>query len=115
VLKEKEYEFVYRFEKDVFPEIISIGRCLNSRNCKATNVDLADGWCVTCWDKSDEAKISIQATTKREWDRKEERVSQKEMKAGRDTRVSMLQMDRVKGAGRHGKKCVCPIHISKGF
>ena len=65
MLKEKDFEYIYRFEKEVFPEVVSIGECLNFRNCKSTNVDLADGWCIICWDKSETAKTSIQTITER--------------------------------------------------
>ena len=33
-----------------FPEA-SIGTCRNARNCKQVNVDLANGHCVSCWDR----------------------------------------------------------------
>ena len=41
--------------KALYPPIempeVSVGVCKNSRNCKAYATDLANGWCVNCWDK----------------------------------------------------------------
>jgi hypothetical protein len=45
--------------RDVFPKSISMGACINSHNCRAYATDLADGWCVDCWDKGDMSKQRI--------------------------------------------------------
>ena len=67
---DEQQDFIYRFDRDIFPEVISIGNCINIRNCKATNVDLADGWCVKCWDKGEIAKNNIIASIKQREERK---------------------------------------------
>ena len=78
------------------PEV-SVGACINSRNCKAFATDLANGWCVNCWDKGPDAKKNIEVNIKR-------REEKKELKG-------LLRETR----GRHKKNCTCEYHKSKGF
>lgn len=42
---------VYKYRKTAYIPENTFGECTNVRNCKSFNVDLADGLCVTCWDK----------------------------------------------------------------
>ena len=106
---DEQQDFIYRFDRDIFPEVISIGNCVNIRNCKATNVDLADGWCVNCWDKSTSAKDNIKETIAR---REEEKKSKQLLREIQRQRIAKLK--RIK-ANRHRKNCACPTHKNKGF
>ena len=84
------------YEEIKFP-VVSFGACKNIRNCKAYDVDLADGWCVNCWDKGPDAKKNIEVNIKR-------REEKKELKG--------LSMET---RGRHKRDCNCDYHMKKGF
>ena len=102
-------DLVYNYEKAVYPDVISVGRCVNARNCKAYATDLADGWCVNCWDKSTSAKDNIKETIAR---REEEKKSKQLLREIQRQRIAKLK--RIK-ANRHRKNCACPTHKNKGF
>ena len=103
-------EFEYKFERDIFPQVISVGHCINVRNCKATNVDLADGWCVNCWDKGETAKNNIRvAIRQREQEKESQRLLRVTKKAMRELNKKNLKR------GRHRKNCACPTHKNKGL
>ena len=55
---------MYRYEKEDYPEVESICTCINNRKCKSYVTDLADGWCVNCWDKGETSRRRIKATIK---------------------------------------------------
>jgi hypothetical protein len=44
-----------KWNKAIFDDVIlpeaTIGHCRNSRQCKQFNVELANGYCVKCWDR----------------------------------------------------------------
>ena len=105
-------KYVYRFERNIFPTDISIGNCTNIRNCKAANVDLADGWCVNCWDKSAEARDRLVNTLER---RKEEKKSKQLIKEF-NQRLKVKRLGNIPdGRERHKKDCQCDVHLKKGF
>ncbi len=111
---DEQQDFIYRFDRDIFPEVISIGNCVNIRNCKATNVDLADGWCVDCWDKGEAAKNNIQASIKRREEVKKSKQILKELRQRMKERQLAYYSSNPSGRGRHKKDCQCVIHAKKG-
>ena len=58
----------------------SSGECINSRNCKQIAVFLADGWCINCWDKSEESKINILKYKQRREERRIKALKKKAVK-----------------------------------
>jgi len=106
---------MYRFERDIFPEVISIGNCVNIRNCRSTNVDLADGWCVNCWDKGADAKINIQTTIKQREEEKKSKLLSKEHRQSIREKQIAFYLANPPIRGRHRKGCQCEIHTKKGF
>lgn len=97
------------FEREVYPESISVGACINSRNCKAYATDLADGWCVNCWDKGALAKERILDNVKKREEEKKSKQLLKELKQRRILRLKNIK------SGRHKKNCACEYHKNKGF
>jgi len=79
------------------PEV-SVGTCKNYRNCKAFATDLANGWCVNCWDRG----YSFSPRTTNAIKKREEEKKSKDI-------------NRIETRGRHIKNCTCEYHKSKGF
>ena len=106
----------YKFEWEVFPDVIGVGDCLNVSNCKAVNVDLADGWCVNCWDKGDDAKETIKVNAERikVAAKQQEEIKELERIIEESRRKLLVLKPRSRG-GRHIKDCQCPKHLGKGF
>lgn len=51
-------DYNYGNRKVRLPEV-SFGKCLKARICGNTNVDLGNGYCISCWDKKCGHKIII--------------------------------------------------------
>ena len=107
-------EFEYKFERDIFPQVISVGHCINVRNCKATNVDLADGWCVNCWDKGETAKNNIVASINRREEVNKSKLLVKERKQSIKERQRAFYSANPPRRGRHKRDCQCETHLKKG-
>jgi len=91
-------KYIHAYDKVILP-IASIGACHNVTLCMEWNVDLADGWCVKCWDRGKNSSVSImEAIEKR-----------------RKKRKSNYNINKVETRGRHIKNCTCEYHKSKGF
>jgi len=45
---------------------VTVGDCKNYKRCRQFNTELADGYCINCWDKSLDARPGTQARIARE-------------------------------------------------
>ena len=102
--------------KALYPPIempeVSVGVCKNSRNCKAYATDLANGWCINCWDKGKfNTKKNIEVNIKRREDEKQTKLLLKEVRARKTKYLNSTPH----GRGRHKKDCQCEIHLNKEF
>ena len=89
----------YDIEPVVMPTV-GIGSCRNSRRCKNFMTDLAEGWCVQCWDRGLNTNSRVVEASKK---REEEK------------RLKALSINRLETRGRHKKYCTCEYHTKKGF
>lgn len=108
--KYDQSHIIYDHLKEVFPDTISVGNCVNIRNCKSTNVDLADGWCVKCWDKGNDARRKIKITTEQLGEEKKSKLLLKERRQNIEKRQMAFYLANPSTRGRHRKGCQCEIH-----
>ena len=55
------------FDPVVLPKATT-GHCRNYLKCKQFNVELANGYCITCWDTGRDIKDARQEARERRWE-----------------------------------------------
>ena len=96
------------YKQDFYQPKWSIGRCVNADKCKQLAVDLADGWCVDCYDvkcSQNVAKLADPPSKARK------RAFEKATKKAKSHLIMRKRTQTNKG-GRHMKDCNCPQHRS---
>ena len=78
----------------------SEGSCLNVRNCKAYTVELADGWCMRCWDKGLNRNSVLNQSIQRRQVKEQVKIAKQLAKDNK----------KPEQRGRHKNGCKCDIH-----